>query len=81
MEKAEKIDSEERKKAPWITESTLQVKHSLVRLHNEILDFCAYVSPSKLESSRREKAIKMYSIKFLLTESLLMQQIYGQHAK
>ncbi len=46
--------------APWISENTKKTKHPLVRLHNEILDFCNYVIPSRAEISHREKAIDTY---------------------
>ncbi len=44
--------------AEWVTEKTTQASHPLVRLHNEILDFCTYAVPKGSEIADREKAIK-----------------------
>ena len=41
---------------PWITKNTMKIKNSLVRFHNEIIDFCQFVSPSEQEHLRRENA-------------------------
>ena len=43
----------------WITENTRRTKHPLIRLHNEILDFCNYIAPSRAEISSREKAVEL----------------------
>lgn len=59
MSKTIEESEDEKNDSPWISENTTQAKHPLVRLHNEILDFCNYVTPTKNESERREKAINM----------------------
>jgi hypothetical protein len=48
-------------KPVWISEHTQQTKHPLVRLHNEILDFCKYATPSQEEVALRLKAIGKYT--------------------
>ena len=44
-------------KADWITDRTLKATHPLVRLHNEILDYCEYVTPKGNEVNNRHTAI------------------------
>jgi hypothetical protein len=49
---------EEKKEAVWLTKQTFKIKNTLVRFHNEIIDFMNYVSPTKEEHQRREKAFE-----------------------
>lgn len=44
--------------APWLTPLTLKIKNSLARLHNEIIDFYNYITPSEEEHNSRLQAIK-----------------------
>eukprot|EP01022_Parablepharisma_sp_SALTPOND_P023759 TRINITY_DN513_c0_g1_i3.p1 TRINITY_DN513_c0_g1~~TRINITY_DN513_c0_g1_i3.p1 ORF type:complete len:1302 (-),score=162.38 TRINITY_DN513_c0_g1_i3:3692-7597(-) len=61
MEKAARENSEEGTiHGSWLTENTMKTRHPLVRLHNEVLDFCNYVAPTRAEISQREKAVQMY---------------------
>jgi len=43
--------------APWISTSTIKIKNSLARLHNEIIDFYNYILPSEEEHNSRLEAI------------------------
>jgi non-canonical poly(A) RNA polymerase PAPD5/7 len=43
--KKEKIDQS--KIAPWIKSSTLKIKNPLAKMHNEIIEFYQYVTPSE----------------------------------
>lgn len=49
---------EETKVAPWMLRTTHKVKNTLVRLHNEIIDFVNYVAPRDEEHRKRELAYK-----------------------
>ncbi len=49
---------EEKKEAPWMTKQTFKIRNTLVRFHNEIIDFMNFVAPSKEEHQRREKAFE-----------------------
>jgi len=42
----------------WISEKTLNAKHPLVRLHNEILDYGKFVEPNEAQKKERHEAIK-----------------------
>ena len=44
--------------AEWITDRTTNAKSPLVKLHNEILDFCNYIIPQGNDIKNREIAIK-----------------------
>ena len=44
--------------APWLSSSTVKIKNSLARLHNEIIDFYNYILPSEEEHNMRLGAIK-----------------------
>ncbi len=44
--------------APWLSSSTIKIKNSLARLHNEIIDFFKYITPSEDEHKTRIAAIK-----------------------
>lgn len=46
--------------APWLTDSTIKIKNSLARMHNEIIDFYNYIIPSEEEHNLRLQAIKEY---------------------
>lgn len=46
--------------APWLTDSTIKIKNSLARMHNEIIDFYNYITPSEEEHNLRLQAIKEY---------------------
>jgi non-canonical poly(A) RNA polymerase PAPD5/7 len=46
--------------APWMTSRTRDIKDSLLRFHNEVIEFCEYVSPTKEEHAFREKALAEY---------------------
>ncbi len=39
---------------PWISKKTLSIKTPLIRLHNEIIEFYLYISPSEEEHARRQ---------------------------
>ncbi|MDR3582330.1 MAG: hypothetical protein P4L67_03595 [Candidatus Pacebacteria bacterium] len=43
-----------------MSENTSKTRHPLVKLHNEILDFCNFVSLTRHEIVLREKAIQTY---------------------
>ena len=47
--------------APWISSSTIRIKNSLARLHNEIIDFFNYITPSEEEHISRLEAIKKFT--------------------
>lgn len=49
---------EEEKLAPWMSQSTQKIKNTMVRFHNEIIDFVNYVAPLKEEHAKREKAME-----------------------
>jgi hypothetical protein len=49
---------ETRKEAPWVSKETHRVGNTLVRFHNEVVDFVSYVSPPDDEHEKREKAFK-----------------------
>jgi len=44
--------------APWISDSTMSIKNPNVRLHNELIEFTNYISPSKEDYNKRTNAIK-----------------------
>lgn len=48
--------------APWLTSSTMKIKNSLARLHNEIIDFYNYILPSEEEHNSRLEAIKKFAL-------------------
>lgn len=48
--------------------STLHIKNSLIKLHNEIIDFYEYIKPSKRRNELRENSIK--HLKNLIQEYL-----------
>ena len=50
--------NEERVFAPWISEKTMNTKQANIRLHNEILEFTSYISPSKQDYEMRLNTIK-----------------------
>lgn len=52
---AEKVSGKQ--VAPWMTSRTRDIKDSLLRFHNEVIEFCEYVSPTKEEHTFREKAL------------------------
>lgn len=43
-----------------MTSRTKEIKDSLLRFHNEIIEFCEYVSPTKVEHEFKEKALAEY---------------------
>jgi hypothetical protein len=49
---------EEKKEAPWMSKQTFKIRNTLVRFHNEIIDFMNHVSPTKEEHAKREKAFE-----------------------
>ena len=49
--KQEKIDQS--KIAPWIKKSTLKIKNPLAKMHNEIIEFYNYVTPTQQEHAMR----------------------------
>jgi hypothetical protein len=49
---------EETRVAPWMIKTTHKIKNTLVRLHNEIIDFVNYVAPRDEEHKKRETAFK-----------------------
>ena len=48
---------DDEKLAPWMSKSTQKIKNTLVRFHNEIIDFANHVTPSKEEHTKREKSL------------------------
>ncbi len=52
------LSPDEERLAPWMTKSTMKIKNSLVRFHNEIIDFVNYIVPSKEAHAKREKALE-----------------------
>ena len=60
--KTETAKEEEEQMAEWMSRCTQMAKHPLVRLHNEMLDYCRYVSPTQKEMALRDKAIEKYSL-------------------
>lgn len=64
MEK-ESINDQPRTHGAWLSENTISTCHPIIRLHNEILDFCNYVSLNHGEINKRERAIAMYDLKSL----------------
>lgn len=44
---------------PWLTEHTRNIHNPILRFHNEVIDFAAYVSPSEQEHTRK---MEVYSI-------------------
>jgi len=64
----------------WLSENTMKTKHPLVRLHNEVLDFCNYVAPTRNELAQRENALKLITdyIKELWPESEV--KAFGSYA-
>ncbi|KRX10728.1 hypothetical protein PPERSA_00498 [Pseudocohnilembus persalinus] len=52
-EKKEEEDIPERKIAPWISKKTLRIQNSVLRLHNEIIEFTQYLQPTKAEHQLR----------------------------
>lgn len=48
---------EEKKVAPWLSKGTSAIRNTLVRFHNEIIDFCNYILPTETEHKRRETAM------------------------
>ena len=53
------IINEEKLYAPWISDKTMDIKNPNVRLHNEIIEFTNFISPSKSDYDKRSNAIKM----------------------
>ena len=51
-----------------INRSTLHIKNSLIKLHNEIIDFYDFIKPSKRRNSLRENSIK--NLKNIIQEYL-----------
>jgi len=48
---------DDEKLAPWMTRSTQKIRNTLVRFHNEIIDFVSYVMPSKDDHNLREQSL------------------------
>jgi hypothetical protein len=44
--------------APWMTKRTRDINDSLLRFHNEIIEFCEYVSPTDAEHRLKELAFQ-----------------------
>lgn len=44
--------------APWISNETKNIKNSLARFHNEIIDFYNYISPDEKTHSARLNALE-----------------------
>lgn len=71
--------SSEHFKYPWLTKQTINCEESLVRFHNEILEFCQFVYPVQTEMDRRSKIIKdLTSIVKELWPSCELH-VYGSH--
>lgn len=45
---------------PWIAVSTLEIKDSLLRFHNEVIDFYNYIKPSEESHRSRLQAFEEY---------------------
>lgn len=42
----------------WVTDKTTKAKHPLIKLHNEIIEFCDYAVPQGRKVEDRRQAIK-----------------------
>ena len=51
-------DEVERRLAPWMSSSTRKVNNTLIRFHNEIIDFAEHVGPSKKDQAIRKKSFE-----------------------
>lgn len=51
-----------RKITPWVKANTLNIKNPIIRLHNEIIDFCEYIAPTKTEHRSRMNSVNKYNI-------------------
>ncbi len=65
---------------PWLSEDTLKIKDVYLHLHNEILDFVRFVSPTPEEKEIRRKVVK--KIKEIIQECYpeAMIMIFGSCA-
>jgi len=52
------LSPDEERLAPWMTNSTQKIKNTLVRFHNEIIDFVNFITPSKEDHNKREKGLE-----------------------
>ena len=52
--------ADEEKLAPWMSRSTQKIRNTLVRFHNEIIDFVNYITPSKEDHTLRETSLAKY---------------------
>ena len=50
---------------PWMSKKTMAISSSLVRAHNEIIEFVNYIVPTKEEHRIREKSLEKYLIQFI----------------
>lgn len=75
-----KIGSDFRLSVPWVKPETLSIENPMIRLHNEIIEFYAYIKPSVAEHLRREQSIA--KLKHFLFEELPDCQIlsFGSYA-
>jgi hypothetical protein len=47
---------------PWMTKNTKNTQNSLLRFHNEIIDFFKFVSPLETEQELRMKTIAKFDL-------------------
>jgi len=52
--------------APWVSTNTLRIKNTMIRFHNEIIDFCKFVAPSDEEHLKRE--VSYYKLRNIILE-------------
>lgn len=55
---AQQPQQKEVRSVPWMSKRTAGISSSLVRAHNEIIEFVNYVIPTKEEHAHREKSLE-----------------------
>ncbi len=59
-QKTKKYKLDVSRTAPWIKKSTLKIKNPLTKLHNEIIEFYNYITPSEEEHNHRTRVISIF---------------------
>ena len=62
---AEKEKVSRSRVAPWMTKKTRDIRDSLLRFHNEIIEFSEYICPTPQEHEVRERALREYAICYI----------------
>lgn len=52
------LSPDEERLAPWMSNATQKIRNTLVRFHNEIIDFVNFITPSEDDHNRREKGLE-----------------------